>query len=116
MTYSSITLPPRMLTVINVYVDLKGNSTELTYEVKPNSLLIDQYLNMVIIPVIHITPTQADNIVPFIVINLSTESISLSKHEFLGFLDQRDTEICKIMTHLALESLAIEVTSEQLEN
>ena len=55
MTYSSLILPPRILAVINVYVDLKGNSAEHTYEVKPNSLFMDQYPNMVIIPVIHIT-------------------------------------------------------------
>ena len=52
MTYSSLISPPRMLAVINVHVDLKGNSTQHTYEVKPNSLLMDQYPNMVIIPVI----------------------------------------------------------------
>ena len=56
MTYSSLTLPPRTLAVINVHVDLKVNSTEHNYEVKPSSLLVDQYSNMVIIPVIHITP------------------------------------------------------------
>ena len=52
MTYSSLTLPPRMLVAINVHVNLKGNSTEHTYEVKPNSFLMDQYLNMGMIPVI----------------------------------------------------------------
>ena len=45
-----------MLAVINGHVDLKGNSTEHAYEVKPNSPLMDQYPNMVIISVIHITP------------------------------------------------------------
>ena len=109
MTYSSLTIPPRTLAVINVYVDLKGNSTEHTYEVKPNSVLMDQYRNMVIIPVIHITPMQIDIIIPFIVINLSTESISLSKCKVLRFLDQTHTEICKIMTSSALEVLALEV-------
>ena len=54
MTYSSLTLPPRTLAVINVHVDVKGKSTEHTYEVKPNSLLMVQHPNMVIIPVIHI--------------------------------------------------------------
>ena len=101
MTYSSLTLPPRTLAVINVHVDLKGNSTEHTYEV--NSFLMDQYPNMVIIPVIHIMPVWTDTIIPFIIINLSTESISLSKHEVLGFLEQVDTEICEIMTNSALE-------------
>ena len=30
MTYSSLTLPPRTLAVINAHVDLKGNSEENT--------------------------------------------------------------------------------------
>ena len=105
-----------MLAVINVYVDLKGDSTEHTYEVKPNSLLMDEYPNMVIIPVIHITPMQVDTIIPFTVINLSTESIFLSKCKVLGFLDQTGTEICKVMNSSALEPLPLQVTSEQPEN
>ena len=34
MTNSSLTLPPRTLAVIHVHIDLKGNSTEHTCEVK----------------------------------------------------------------------------------
>ena len=95
---------------------MKGNSTEHAYEVKLNSPIMDQYPNMVIIPVIHITPKQIDTIVSFVIIKLSTTIIFISKHEILGFLDQRDTEICKITTCLAFELLALEVRSEQPEN
>ena len=116
MTYSSLTLLPRTLAVINFHVDLKENSTEDTLKVKPNSLLMDQYPNMVIIPVIHIMPMQTDTIIPFVIIHLSAESISLSKHEVLGFLEQIDTESCEIMTNTALELLPLEVTAEQPEN
>ena len=35
MSYSSLTLPPRTLEVLNVHVYLRGNSTEHTY-VKSN--------------------------------------------------------------------------------
>ena len=41
MTLSSLTLLPRALAVINVHVDLKENSTEHIYEVKPYSFLMD---------------------------------------------------------------------------
>ena len=112
MTYSSLTLPPKMLAVINIYVDLKGNCTEHTYELKPSSLLINQYPNMVTIPVILIMPKQTDPIVPLVIINLSTESIFLSKCGILGFLDQSDIEICEIMTGSDLEPLGVAVTSE----
>ena len=57
-----------------------------------------------------------ENIIPLIVINMSTKSISLSKHKVLGFLDWTDTEICEIMTSLALEPLTVEITSEQPRN
>ena len=66
ITYSSLTLPPRTLSVINVHEDLKGNSTEDAYQVKPNSFHMDQSPYMVIIPVIHITPVQTNTISPFI--------------------------------------------------
>ena len=81
MTYSSLTFPPRMLAITNAHVDLKGNSMEHTYEVKPNSPLMDQYANMLIILDIHITTKQTDTIVLLIIINLSTKSTFLPKHE-----------------------------------
>ena len=43
MTCSNLTLLPKTLEVINVYIDLKVNSAENSYEVKPNSFLLDQY-------------------------------------------------------------------------
>ena len=82
MTYSSLTLPP-----------LKQNSTEHTYGAKPNSFHMDQYPNMVIVPVIYIMPMWTDIIIPFIKINLSTESIFPSKCEVLRFLNQIDVAI-----------------------
>ena len=73
---------------------------------------MDQCPNMEIIPVFHIMPKQTDTIAPFIIINLSTESIFLPKCEILGFLDQTYTEIYEITSSLALEPLAVEVTSK----
>ena len=77
---------------------------------------MDEHPNMVIICVIHITPSPTDTIVPFVIINLSTKSVFLSKHEILGFSDQTDTDMCEIMTSSALGPLALKVTSQQLEN
>ena len=84
MICCNLTLPPRTLAKINVHVDLKVHSAEHTYEVKPNSLLMDQYPIVVVMPVIHIMPRWTDTIVSFILINFSTESIFLSKYEVLG--------------------------------
>ena len=67
-------------------------------------------------PVIHKMPLQIDTTVPFVVINLSTEAIPLSKCEDLDFLEPTDTEICKVMTSIALEPLTFEVTAEHPKN
>ena len=92
MTYSSLNLPPMMLAVINVHVDLKENSMQnMPMKSKQTVFLMDEYPIMVIIPAIHITPKQIDTIAPFIIINLSTKSIFLPKHEILGLIDQTDT-------------------------
>ena len=56
---------------------ISRETTEHTCEVEPNSLLMGQYPNMVIIPVIHRMPKQTDTTVLFVVINLATESIIL---------------------------------------
>ena len=112
IAYSSLTLPPRMLVVNNVHVDLKEILQNIPTKLNQTSLLLGQYPNMVIMPVIHIMPKQADAVVPFVINNLSTKCIFLAKCEILGFLDQTDTEICEIMTSSASEPLAVEVTSE----
>ena len=63
------------------------------------------------IPTIHITPKQADTFVPFVLVNLSTESLFLSKNEYLDFLDKID--ICGITTGATSEPFTFEVTAEQ---
>ena len=83
MTCSNLTLLPRTSEVINIHVDLRVNSVEHTYGVKPNSLLMDRYPNMVVMPVIHIMPRWTDTIIPFTVTNQSTEVRFLSKCEVL---------------------------------
>ena len=61
-------------------------------------------------------PMQTNTTNPFIIINLSIESIFLAKCKVLGFLDQVDPEICEITTSSALKPLALGVTAEQPEN
>ena len=65
LTHSNLTLPPRTLAIINAQVELRENPQEQTYNVKPNSLLSYQYSDMVVIPTIHITPKQANTMLPF---------------------------------------------------
>ena len=84
--HSNLMLPPRTLAILKVHIKLRGNPQKQTYDIKLSSLLSDQYLSMVVTPAIHITPNQSHAVVPFVLVNLSTESIFQSKNENLGFL------------------------------
>ena len=109
-------MTPSILAIHNVCVELRGNPQGHTYKDKPNSLLSDQYPNKVVIPAIHITTTQGNTIVQFLLVNLSTDIIFLSKNKILGLLDKSDSEIYEIPTSSASETLTLEVTSKQSEN
>ena len=69
---------------------------------------------MVVIPIIYITPKQANATFPFVLVDLQ-HNIFLSRNDILGFLDKVDRDICEITTNLASEHLSLEVTSEQPE-
>ena len=71
--YSNLILPPRTLAVVSVHVGFEENPSEHTYRVKPNSFLMDQYPNLVIIPVIYMMPMPTDTTILSVIINLSLE-------------------------------------------
>ena len=58
---------------------------------------------MVVMLVIHIMPRWTDAIILFIVINLSTECMFLTKCVILGVLEPLDTQIGEITTSSAMD-------------
>ena len=78
MTCTCFILPPRMLTILNVQVELRGNPQDHTYKVKPNSFLTNQYQNMVVIHTIHILLKQTATVTLFVLGNL-VNRVCLSK-------------------------------------
>ena len=74
-TQTVINLLPRKLAVINAKVELKGKFHNVIYKVKSISVHLDQYLNLVVISVIHILTEHASTINPVVLANLSSEYI-----------------------------------------
>ena len=54
---------------------IKGNPQKHIYEVKPCSLLLDMYPCVLVIPTGHIILKNVNTVVPFVLVNLSTEFI-----------------------------------------
>ena len=83
---NSMTLPGRTLAVVHVNNNLNPEQSGQLYEIEPNYLLTNEYPNLCIIPMIHNVDIHKTEDVPLVVINLSTDSVYLSKGEIIGFM------------------------------
>ena len=100
---NSMILPGRTLAVVHVNNDLKPEQSGQLYEIKPNYLLTNQYLNLCIIPMIHNVDIHKTEDVPLVVINFLTDSVYLSKGEIMGFMQSQSLDISEIVTETSTE-------------
>ena len=85
LKWTTLNLLPRTSAVMNAGVELKGKPKNKMSVVKTNNFLSHQHLNLVVPPAIHILTKHVNMIVPFVLVNLVTESIFLDKHDILFF-------------------------------
>ena len=85
LTASDIKLPSRTLSVVSIQIDLKTVHGHI-YDVNPIQAHKDEHPNMMLIPIIHKVDSACANVIPCVLINLSTEDIHLTKDEMSGFL------------------------------
>ena len=76
---NSLTLPGRTLAVVHINNNISPKQSGQLYEIEPNSLLTNEYPNLLVIPMIHNVDIHKTENVPLVVINLSTDSVYLSK-------------------------------------
>ena len=66
--------------------NLKPEQSGKMYELEPNYLLTEEYLNLYIIPMMHNVDLHKTENVPLVVINFLTDSVYLLKGEIMGFM------------------------------
>ena len=91
-TRNHIDIPGRTLAVLNVTVDVRKEHCNTSFNVKANKLLINEYPNLIAIPTIHNVKNVQNPVIPYVLVNLSTESVYLPKRELLGQLIPTDTD------------------------
>ena len=77
------------------------------YQIELNYLLTNEYPNLCIIPMIHNVDIHKHEDVPLVVINLSTDSVYLSKREIMGFMQIQSLDISEITTEISTEPSSI---------
>ena len=102
-----VTIPGRMLAIICVYNNLKPHQSGSLYEIEPNALILDKYPNICIIPMIHNVDVHRTEYLPLVIINLSSDDISLVKGEIMGFMQIQSLEISEIMTETSTEPSSV---------
>ena len=100
---SPMNMPGRTLAVVHVNNDLKPEQSGQLYEVEPNHLLIEEYPNLYILPMIHNVDIHKIEGVPLEVINFLTDNVCLLKGEIMGFLQSQSLDISEITTETSRE-------------
>ena len=112
---NSITIPGRSLAVVCVRNNLEPDKSGQIYEIEPSQYLNEEYPNLCIIPIIHNVDIHKTENVPFVVINLSTDDVYLSKGEIMGFMQNQSLDISEIVTETSTEPLPIILEDDDKE-
>ena len=82
----SVIIPERLLAVVYVNNNLSPQQSGSLYEIELNNFILNKYPNICIIPMIHNVDVHRTAYLPLVVINLSSDDISLLKGEVMGFM------------------------------
>ena len=112
-TKNQVKIPGRHIIVLDVKVNPTEEHLGKMYNIQHNIILQNEYPTLVTIPTIHRVETLKPMQVPYVLINLAQESVSLAKGELLGNLEFMEEDIGKIFTNTAMEMMSMEVQEHQ---
>ena len=112
-TRQCITIPLRSLMVLNAKATMDRHMEGGLHKVVPNFLLSDEYPELVLIPTVHNVEITKLECIPYVLLNLSEETIFLRKGEILRHLEKEDVTIEEITTGTMLQCKDME--SEKLD-
>ena len=102
-TRQCITIPSRSLMVLNAKATIDKHMEGGLHKVVPNFLLSDEYPELVLIPTVHNVEITKIECIPYVLLNLSEETIFLRKGEILRHLEKEDITIEKLTTQTMLQ-------------
>ena len=106
---SHVDLPSQSLIFLNVKAEIEKHMEGGLYKVVPNFLLSNEYPELVLIPTLHTVEVTKLECIPFVLLNLSEERISLKKGEILRHLEEEDITGEEITTGTMFQNLNMEV-------
>ena len=104
---NSVSIPGRTLAVVQVDSTLTKEQSGYLYEIENNHLLMNEQPNIYIISAIHKVDVYKPDNVPFVEINLSSDSIYLPKGEIMGFMHCQSLDVSEIVTRTSTEPSSV---------
>ena len=104
---NSVSIPGRTLAVVQVDSTLAKEKSGYLYEIEFNHLLMNEQPNLYINPIIHKADVYKPDNVPFVAINLSSDSIYLPKGEVIGFMHCQSLDVSEIVTRTSAEPSSV---------
>ena len=102
---NSVTISGRALAAVQVDSTLTKEQSGYLYEIEPNHLLMNEQPNLCIIPTIQNVDVYKPDNVPFVPINLLSDSIYLPKGEVVGFMHCQSLDVSEIVTGTPFRTL-----------
>ena len=99
----SVTIPGKTLAIVCIYNNLDPHQSGSLYEIEPNDAIMNKYPNMCVVPMIHNVDVHRTEHLSLIVINFTSEDISLSKGEIMGSMQIQSLEISEIIMETSTE-------------
>ena len=110
-TTSCIEIPERSLVVVKTRVEIPPEHCDRIFDTIPTKEMLDEYPELVSIPMIHKTSQKTHNTVPYFLINVGYEEIFIPKGRVLAELeainykiDHLTTESCVSINEIKIET------------
>ena len=110
-----VDIPGRTLAIVCIHNDLNPKQSGSLYEIEPNEMIIEKYLNLCIIPMIHNVDVHRTEYLPLVIINFATDDVNLLKGESMGYMSIQPLEISEIMTETSTEPSPFVCEDDQKE-
>ena len=104
-TRQDLDIQPRAILVLNVKINITQAIKGLIYDVTPNTLLMDEYPNLVMIPLLHNVEGLKIHCVPCVIINFSYDNVFLPKGEVIGHLEPTAMKMEELTTETSFAEI-----------
>ena len=100
---SGIEIPERSLVVIQAKVEIPPEHCERMFETVPTEEILEEYPELIAIPLVHKTSQKNYNTVPYVLINIGNEDIIIEKGRILAKLELFPYEAKQITTETYIQ-------------